>query len=498
MSYVTFLDVGQGDCTFVQFAEPQWAALIDGGHQKDIEPHLSWLHRNVAHLDLVVVTHPDADHIDGIIRLVEEPPGSRPSIGAVLLPPIVHPTGGEVAAPTLSGIRPGVSVLLGDHLRGDGLGRALWPLEGLFLESPLGHDVEGLKDRVGGAVATLAAGLTDEDRLPSSQRDCVRDDGGYLDDRGDELEGAAWAELDPLPVDLLDTDRLDHVAAVLRDGGLYGLAEATASVAAVAQHERGRELLQTAAAADSVAAVEVRAVLTIAADSVAAEAMHRLMDLLCSARIPAISAAAPDSAMPYRIGAELWHLAPTQSYLKYLATKLSKVKRKAVMDLVHVPLPSCINRVSHVLAMRSSYRRRGVLLTGDAGFQGPGRGAPDSMSRNWEKVLHWTRLIDVPHHGGSNGHFFPRIEPRLLPDVYAMHVSVAPGKGARLPAKSFGGNVAGIATTAGARIDVFSPHRVQCITIAPLPPMKPLMPSAPSLGSGPTRMKLLPGHSVVA
>ena len=158
------------------------------------------------------------------------------------------------------------------------------------------------------------------------------------------------------------------------------------------------------------------------------------------------------------------------------------------MELVHVPLPSYINRVSHVLAMRGGPRRRGVLLTGDAGFQGPGRGVPDSMSRNWEQVLRWARLIDLPHHGGSNGHFFPRIEPRLVPHVYAMHVSVAPGKGARLPAKSFGGNVAGVAAAAGARIDVFSPHRVQSIAIAPLPAMKALIPSALSQGSGPTRM----------
>lgn len=72
---ITMLDIGQGDCILFQTAEGH-TALIDGGStsQKDIyryilKPAMSYY--GIAHLDYVVATHTDEDHISGIRDLLE-------------------------------------------------------------------------------------------------------------------------------------------------------------------------------------------------------------------------------------------------------------------------------------------------------------------------------------------------------------------------------------------------------------------------------------------
>jgi len=75
---VVFLDVGQGDCTFVQLPDGG-AMLIDGGPtgrrdtgRNTIVPFL--LDRGVRRLDAVMATHPEADHIGGLIYVLENFP----------------------------------------------------------------------------------------------------------------------------------------------------------------------------------------------------------------------------------------------------------------------------------------------------------------------------------------------------------------------------------------------------------------------------------------
>ena len=63
---VTFLDVGQGDAIFIQ--SPSGAQmLIDGGKNRAVIRELSrvmpWFDRSI---DVVLGTHPDADHIGGL------------------------------------------------------------------------------------------------------------------------------------------------------------------------------------------------------------------------------------------------------------------------------------------------------------------------------------------------------------------------------------------------------------------------------------------------
>lgn len=74
---VTAIDVGQGDAVLVEGAGAR--ILVDGGPEDDVVA--SWLRRRgVAWLDLVVLTHPHADHAVGLPEVLD-----RVRVGAVWL-----------------------------------------------------------------------------------------------------------------------------------------------------------------------------------------------------------------------------------------------------------------------------------------------------------------------------------------------------------------------------------------------------------------------------
>jgi competence protein ComEC len=70
--HVTFLDVGQGDAIFIQTPSGK-QVLIDGGPSET--QVLSELGRQMPFwdrtLDLVILTHPDADHVSGLVPILE-------------------------------------------------------------------------------------------------------------------------------------------------------------------------------------------------------------------------------------------------------------------------------------------------------------------------------------------------------------------------------------------------------------------------------------------
>ncbi len=70
---ITFFDVGQGDCALVEFADGR-EMLIDGGPPGNITfsvlPYLQA--RGLEHIDAVVMTHSDADHVGGLRELQKE------------------------------------------------------------------------------------------------------------------------------------------------------------------------------------------------------------------------------------------------------------------------------------------------------------------------------------------------------------------------------------------------------------------------------------------
>jgi len=65
---ITFLDVGQGDAVLLRAPEGQ-TALVDAGPDSDVVDQLRAL--GVTGLDLVVASHPHADHIGGMTRVLE-------------------------------------------------------------------------------------------------------------------------------------------------------------------------------------------------------------------------------------------------------------------------------------------------------------------------------------------------------------------------------------------------------------------------------------------
>lgn len=88
---ITMVDVGQGDCIYLE-EESGTRMLIDGGSsdKSNVEkyqmiPYLK--HEGVSYLDAVVVTHPDSDHISGIRAMLEGDAGGI-TVGALYLPDV--------------------------------------------------------------------------------------------------------------------------------------------------------------------------------------------------------------------------------------------------------------------------------------------------------------------------------------------------------------------------------------------------------------------------
>ena len=77
---VSFIDVGKGDCILLQAGDS--AALIDTGYDSTSADVLSYLkQRGVSHLDYLIITHYDRDHVEGIRSI-----GAALAIDAVYLP----------------------------------------------------------------------------------------------------------------------------------------------------------------------------------------------------------------------------------------------------------------------------------------------------------------------------------------------------------------------------------------------------------------------------
>lgn len=93
---LTFLDVGQGDGIYIETAEGE-RFLIDGGSSSvssvgnyRLIPYLQF--RGTCRLDAVFVTHPDADHCNGIKEILEFGPDNGIYVGCLILPDIAEVT----------------------------------------------------------------------------------------------------------------------------------------------------------------------------------------------------------------------------------------------------------------------------------------------------------------------------------------------------------------------------------------------------------------------
>ena len=70
-----FFDAGEGDCTLL--AGPDFTIVIDAGchDRQDVGPHLRWPEEYT--IDLLIATHPHADHIGRIPQIMEATPPQR-------------------------------------------------------------------------------------------------------------------------------------------------------------------------------------------------------------------------------------------------------------------------------------------------------------------------------------------------------------------------------------------------------------------------------------
>ncbi len=84
---ITALDVGQGDAILLKFPHSQ-EVLIDGGPDGSVHAklgkHLPFLDRSI---DMVVLTHPDGDHITGLIDVIK-----NYRVDRILTPPVFRDT----------------------------------------------------------------------------------------------------------------------------------------------------------------------------------------------------------------------------------------------------------------------------------------------------------------------------------------------------------------------------------------------------------------------
>src|ERR671931_394964 len=71
---VVFIDVGQGDSTLVMLPNGQ-TMLIDGGEPDKGDVVISTIREmNITRVDAIVATHPHADHIGGLITVMDKMP----------------------------------------------------------------------------------------------------------------------------------------------------------------------------------------------------------------------------------------------------------------------------------------------------------------------------------------------------------------------------------------------------------------------------------------
>ena len=86
---VVFVDVGQGDSTLIKTPRGKFILLDGGGSDFSEIPNRTLIpylrHRGIRHVDMVINSHPDTDHLQGIERVVEKYPVDYVAVPKVLM-----------------------------------------------------------------------------------------------------------------------------------------------------------------------------------------------------------------------------------------------------------------------------------------------------------------------------------------------------------------------------------------------------------------------------
>lgn len=89
---VTFLDVGQGDCILVRTASGENFLFDCGSSSRKgvgkylLLPYLKY--EGIRNIDAIFLSHPDADHVNGAVELLEAGGENNITVGQLLLPAI--------------------------------------------------------------------------------------------------------------------------------------------------------------------------------------------------------------------------------------------------------------------------------------------------------------------------------------------------------------------------------------------------------------------------
>ncbi|MFC1730840.1 ComEC/Rec2 family competence protein [candidate division KSB1 bacterium] len=151
---VAFLDVGQGDAIFIEAPNGN-QMLIDGGRNAAVLRELGKVMSFSDHsIDVVITTHPDKDHIAGLIDVFE-----RYDVTTYLDPGVMHDTGeyqtllGMVEKEGITPIhaRRGMKILLDNSVDEEVFAEILFP----------DRDVSGVETNLGSIVLRVVYGETE-------------------------------------------------------------------------------------------------------------------------------------------------------------------------------------------------------------------------------------------------------------------------------------------------------------------------------------------------
>lgn len=74
--HIKMFRAGSGDCILLEFEKADFRILIDGGfvetYQQELRPYLRMLSKKGKHINLLIISHIDQDHINGIKALLKE------------------------------------------------------------------------------------------------------------------------------------------------------------------------------------------------------------------------------------------------------------------------------------------------------------------------------------------------------------------------------------------------------------------------------------------
>ncbi|HTU78613.1 MAG TPA: MBL fold metallo-hydrolase [Solirubrobacteraceae bacterium] len=366
-----FLNVGQGDCLLVVCGG--WSVLFDGGGSPsakvlgELEGQLPAADDEEPWLDLLCVSHYDADHIRGAAKVVDHLGGR---VGHAFLPPILNP------------IR-----AMSDRAR---------MLAERLAEHPLVEELRILDE----LADSLASRVQDTDIAPENlltelQELLERDEIG-LGDAAAQSNAPSPEAIDAARSDL-ERARLKNLAAIVEAlRRMLGRGEAAGI---------DRELMWAALAGSSNAVVG--ATTNVGKQAIIASGVDELINALRRHNVTFTTPLAPDPASWYGKGCQICQLAPLPTRVEEHARRLPVAMMELltfteVGSLSYVDRVGPSNELSSVFALRTDRNwSSGILASADTPL------TPVPMATR--HVLSCCSLIKWSHHGGRSGEFPDRM-----------------------------------------------------------------------------------------